>query len=207
MSDPRKGGLRVARSIKKSANQFGVPVAVSPSDSGVDTAAAVVARGVRGGRRIVIGEAAGHVPSVTLRQLGCEVVERRAEVGAGHSSDERRNNRTRRSEGLQSDARYDRKGCGLAVPGARQFTRPLMVARSMPGGSRLGRSPTHRHCEKASARLPSAEPDEGEFHVRFGGGVAGNEPPQGVSGLLLTPLPWRAAGVRGGRSTADRRAA
>jgi len=31
-------GLRVARSIRKSANQFGVPVAVSPSDSGVDTA-------------------------------------------------------------------------------------------------------------------------------------------------------------------------
>ena len=33
------------------------------------------------------------------KQLHCEVAERRAEVGAGHSSDERRNNRTRRSEG------------------------------------------------------------------------------------------------------------
>jgi hypothetical protein len=33
------------------------------------------------------------------KQLVCEVAERRAEVGAGHSSDERRNNRTRRSEG------------------------------------------------------------------------------------------------------------
>ena len=33
------------------------------------------------------------------KQLDCEVAERRAEVGAGHSSDERRNNRTRRSEG------------------------------------------------------------------------------------------------------------
>ena len=33
------------------------------------------------------------------KQLDCEVAERRAEVGPGHSSDERRNNRTRRSEG------------------------------------------------------------------------------------------------------------
>ena len=35
----------------------------------------------------------------TYKQLGCEVEERRAEVGAGRSSDERRDNTTRWSEG------------------------------------------------------------------------------------------------------------
>lgn len=35
----------------------------------------------------------------TYKQRSCEVAERRAEVGAGRSSDDRRNNRNRRSEG------------------------------------------------------------------------------------------------------------
>ena len=49
-------GLRVARSFRKSANQFGVAAAAPPG-------------AIRGGdRRLVVGEAAGHVPSVTEKR-------------------------------------------------------------------------------------------------------------------------------------------
>lgn len=107
----------------------------------------------------------------TYKQLCCEVVERRAEVGAGRSSDERRNNRTRRSEGPVA-------GCATGSEGLRACrARSTAIHPSTVGGdvladtSSLGASANALAAWNASARLPGGEPDEGELHVRFGEGV------------------------------------
>src|SRR5215208_2749997 len=77
------------------------------------------------------------------KQLDCEVAERRAEVGAGHISDERRNNRTRRSEGPVA-------GCAARSEGLRACCNAIYP--STAGGqvhaesTSLKRSPTHWHC-------------------------------------------------------------
>jgi hypothetical protein len=59
-------GLRVARSIRKSANQFGVRGGRVGVCSRCAPRRAGTAPGVRGGdRRLVVEEAAGHLPSAT----------------------------------------------------------------------------------------------------------------------------------------------
>ena len=85
------------------------------------------------------------------KQLDCEVAERRAEVGAGHSSDERRNNRTRRSEGPVA-------GCATRPEGLRaccDAVHPSTAGGQVHAGTcRLGRSPTHWHCGMRALDCP-----------------------------------------------------
>jgi hypothetical protein len=113
-----------------------------------------------------------------------EVVERRAEVGGGHSgSDDRRDNRTRRSEGPL--ARWRRQ-------------RPRRMSRSL--ACRWGRPPTPVAGRNATGRLPGGEPCNGERYARFGRGeletevatVAGDGRPRETAGLsagALQPQP------------------
>ena len=102
------------------------------------------------------------------KQLDCEVAERRAEVGAGHSSDERRNNRTRRSEGPVA-------GCATRPEGLRaccDAIHPSTVGGQVHAGTMsLGAFANAVALRNASVRLPGGEPDEGELHVRFGEGL------------------------------------
>ena len=102
------------------------------------------------------------------KQLDCEMVERRAEVGAGHSSDERRNNRTRRSEGPVA-------GCATRPEGLRaccNAIHPSTAGGQVHAGTMsLGAFANALALRNASARLPGGEPDEGELHVRFGEGL------------------------------------
>src|SRR6266542_4229432 len=110
-----------------------------------------------------------------------EVVERRAEVGGGHSgSDDRRDNRTRRSEGPL--ARWRRQ-------------RPRRMSRSL--ACRWGRPPTPVAGRNATGRLPGGEPCNGERYARFGRGeletevamVAGDGRPRETAGLSAGALP------------------
>jgi RNA-directed DNA polymerase len=102
------------------------------------------------------------------KQLDCEVAERRAEVGAGRSSDERRNNRTRRSEGPVA-------GCATRPEGLRaccDAIHPSTTGGQVHAGTMsLGAFANALALRNASARLPGGEPDEGELHVRFGEGL------------------------------------
>ena len=102
------------------------------------------------------------------KQLDCEVAERRAEVGAGHSSDERRNNRTRRSEGPVA-------GCATRSEGLRaccDAIHPSTVGGQVHAGSlSLGAFANAVAPRNAGVRLPVGKPDEGELHVRFGEGL------------------------------------
>lgn len=103
-----------------------------------------------------------------------EVVERRAEVGGGHSgSDDRRDNRTRRSEGPL--ARWRRQ-------------RPRRMSRSL--ACRLGRPPTSVAGRNATGRLPGGEPCNGERYARFGRGELETEVGHGHRR-------WAPAGNRG----------
>ena len=102
------------------------------------------------------------------KQLDCEVAERGAEVGAGRSSDERRNNRTRRSEGPVA-------GCATRPEGLRaccDAIHPSTTGGQVHAGTMsLGAFANALALRNASARLPGGEPDEGELHVRFGEGL------------------------------------
>ncbi|MDR5729865.1 MAG: hypothetical protein RB191_20835, partial [Terriglobia bacterium] len=102
------------------------------------------------------------------KQLDCEVAERRAEVGAGHSGDERRNNRTRRSEGPVA-------GCATRPEGLRACCNAICPStvggQAHAGRESLGAFVNALAQRNASARLPGGEPDEGELHVRFGEGL------------------------------------
>jgi hypothetical protein len=102
------------------------------------------------------------------KQLDCEVAERGAEVGAGRSSDERRNNRTRRSEGPVA-------GCATRPEGLRaccDAIHPSTTGGQVHAGTMsLGAFANVLALRNASARLPGGEPDEGELHVRFGEGL------------------------------------
>ena len=102
------------------------------------------------------------------KQLDCEVAERRAEVGAGHSSDERRNNRTRRSEGPVA-------GCATRPEGLRaccDAIHPSTAGGQVHAGTMsLGAFANALALRNASVRLPGGKPDEGELHVRFGEGL------------------------------------
>lgn len=111
----------------------------------------------------------------TYKQRGCETVERRAEVGAGRSSDERRNNRNRRSEGPVA-------GCATRPAGLRACratsaaTHPSTFGGQVRAGVlSLGVSANVLATRNAGARLPGGEPDEGELHVRFGEGALETE--------------------------------
>lgn len=102
------------------------------------------------------------------KQLNCEVAERRAEVGAGHSSDERRNNRTRRSEGPVA-------GCATRPEGLRACCDAIYPStaggQAHAGTMSLGAFANALALRNARVRLPGGEPDEGELHVRFGEGL------------------------------------
>jgi hypothetical protein len=102
------------------------------------------------------------------KQLDCEVAERRAEVGAGHSSDERRNNRTRRSEGPVA-------GCATRPEGLRACCDAIHPSTNggqvHAGTMSLGAFANAWALRNASVRLPGGKPDEGELHVRFGEGL------------------------------------
>jgi RNA-directed DNA polymerase len=104
----------------------------------------------------------------TYKQLDCEVVERRAEVGAGHSSDERRNNRTRRSEGPVA-------GCATRPEGLRACFNaihpPTDGGQVHAGTMSLGASANALALRNVGVRRPGGKPDEGELHVRFGEGL------------------------------------
>src|SRR5664279_1577958 len=95
-----------------------------------------------------------------------ELAERRAEVGGGRSSDDRRGQHTRRSERPPA-------GCATA-------TAKIFGSKSLAG--RWGRSPTHVALGNAAGRLPGGKPDEGEPHVRFGKG-------EQETGLATAPVP------------------
>jgi RNA-directed DNA polymerase len=102
------------------------------------------------------------------KQLDCEVAERRAEVGAGHSSDERRNNRTRRSEGPV--AGYATRSEGLRA--CCDAIYPSTVGGQVHAATMsLGAFANALALRNVSVRLPGGEPDEGELHVRFGEGL------------------------------------
>lgn len=102
------------------------------------------------------------------KQQDREVAERRAEVGAGHSSDERRNNRTRRSEGPVA-------GCATRPEGLRACCyaiHPSTAGGQVHAGTMsLGAFANALALRNASVRLPGGKPDEGELHVRFGEGL------------------------------------
>jgi RNA-directed DNA polymerase len=104
----------------------------------------------------------------TYKQPVCEVVERRAEVGAGRSSDEQRNNRTRRSEGPVAGCAVRSEGL-WACRNQRPLTHPPLAEESTPTFGRLGHGANAVGAlRNASGRLPGGKPDEGELHVRFG---------------------------------------
>jgi hypothetical protein len=104
----------------------------------------------------------------TYKQLCCEVVERRAEVGAGRSSDERRNNRNRRSEGPVAGCAM-RSGEQRDCRAGSTATHPSTVGGDVRTGSwSLGAFANALAMPNADVRLPGGKPDEGELHVRFG---------------------------------------
>jgi hypothetical protein len=111
------------------------------------------------------------------KQRSCEVGERRAEVGAGRSSDDRRKNRNRPSEGPVA-------GCAARLEGlwACQdqwlFTHPPLADRPRPTFGRRGHFANVVASRNAGARLPGGKPDEGELHVRFGGRAPETERPR-----------------------------
>ena len=116
------------------------------------------------------------------KQLDCEGVERRAEVGAGHSSDERRNNRTRWSEGPVA-------GCATRSEGLRACCyaiHPSTVGGQVHAGMMLlGAFANALALRNAGVRLPGGKPDEGELHVRFGEGLQETSRRKGLRACFL----------------------
>jgi hypothetical protein len=102
------------------------------------------------------------------KQQDCEVAERRAEVGAGHSSEERRANRNRRSEGPVV-------GCATRPEGLRaccDAIHPSTTGGQVHAGRwSLGAFANAVALRNAGVRRPGGKPDEGELHVRFGEGA------------------------------------
>ncbi len=134
----------------------------------------------------------------TYKQRSCEMVKRRAEVGAGHSSDDRRNNRNRRSEGPVA-------GCAVRLEGLwacreeRPTTHPPLVVLSKPTIGRLGHFVNVLAARNTGVRLPGGKPDEGELHVRFGGRVLETEQLwQPIMAALGKPRGLSPDGPRGG---------
>jgi hypothetical protein len=89
----------------------------------------------------------------TYKQRSCEVVERRAEVGAGRSSDDRRNNRNRRSEGPVAGCVIRSEGL-WACRNQRPLTHPLLAEQSMPALDRLDHVANALALRNVAGRLP-----------------------------------------------------
>jgi hypothetical protein len=162
--------------------------------------------------------------SETYKQRSCEVVERRAEVGAGRSSDDRRNNRNRRSEGPVAGCAIWQEGL-WACRYQRPFTHPPLAVWSRPALGRLGHIANVLAARNVGARLPRGKPDEGELHVRFGGRALETgqlwqpttaafgkprdlSPDVPVGGYRASARPYSGGaqrGIRRGHSTDDRR--
>ena len=125
---------------------------------------------------VVVCQTAGPGSGETYKQRPCEVVERRAEVGAGRSSDDRRKNRNPRSEGPVA-------GCAAWLEGLwacryqRPFTHPPLAAGPRPAVGRWEQFANVLAARNAVDRLPGGKPDEGELHVRFGGRALETEQP------------------------------
>ena len=95
----------------------------------------------------------------TYNRHNREVVERRAEVGGGHSSDDGRDNITR------PERRTSSQVCGHATAKATSAEEPRRS---------LGPAANTLAAWNVAGRLPGGEPCKGEPYARFGKGAAGD---------------------------------
>ena len=113
----------------------------------------------------------------TYKQRPCEVVERRAEVGGGRSSEEGWDNTTRRSEGpLARCAGRPKTTVGLPLVRA-ELTHPSLAVRSRHRKRSLGRPTTSVAGRNADDRLPGESRMKENFMSRFGERVLETEQP------------------------------